>query len=212
MSLDVVIRMYSPEDRDDVGRICWETGYGGKPAAPVFDDPSLFADFWVSYYTDLEPQSIFVAKADGKVIGYLLGCLDTGRYIRVFSRRIVPSILLKALLGHYRIARKTLRYFGSLMGQLLRREFRVPPLERYPAHLHININEGWRRTGLGQQLMESYFAYLRQNGIRGLHLGTSSLHKGALPFYDKLGFQVFAAVEGKLLGKPVTNICYIMDL
>ncbi len=210
--LKIIIRKISSEDRDAVRRICWNTGYGGNSVGPFFDDPALFADLWCSYYTDTEPQSTFVAEADGRVVGYLLGCLDTEHYNRIFARRVIPAVLGKILLGRYLIRRKTLRYFRSQLGQLIRREFKIPSLKLYPAHLHINIEEGYRRAGLGHLLMESYFAYLRENGVIGLHLGTSSLHSSALPFYDKLGFKVYAAIEGAFLGQPVTNLCYIKDL
>ena len=206
------IRKYSSRDRDAVRRICWLTGYGGNSVAPFFDDPALFADLWFSYYPDREPHPLFIAEADGKVVVFLLGCLDTVHYTRVFTRRIVPSILVRAITGRYRIRRNTLRYFHALLGQMFRHEFKTPPLKRYPAHLHINIAEGYRRGGLGQGLMESYFAYLRGYGIRGLHLGTSSLHTSALPFYEKLGFKVYAAVDSMFLGQPVTNICYVKEL
>lgn len=210
--LDIVIRNFFPEDRDDVQRICWDTGYGGNTVQPFFDDSDLFADLWCSYYTDFEPQSTFVAEIDGRVVGYLLGCLDTERYNRIFARRIIPAILYKILLGRYRIRRKTIRYFRSLLGQMLRREYKTPSLDLYPAHLHINIEEGYRRASLGHRLMESYLAYLRANGIQGLHLGSSSLHTSALPFYDKLGFKVYAAVEGTFLGQSITNLCYVKEL
>ena len=210
--LDIVIRKFSPEDRDDIQRICWETGYGGNSVQPYFDDPVLFADLWCSYYTDLTPESTFIAEINGRVAGYLLGCLDTEHYNRIFPRKIIPAILGKILLGRYRIRRNTFRYFNSLLGQQLRREFKTPALELYPAHLHINIEEGCRRAGLGHLLMENYFTYLRENAIPGLHLGTSTLHTSAIPFYEKLGFQVYAAVESTFLGQPVTNICYIRQL
>jgi ribosomal protein S18 acetylase RimI-like enzyme len=210
--MEVIIRKFSPGDREEVRRICWNTGYGGSSVAPFFDDPMLFADFWCTYFTDIDPLSTFVADADSRVVGYLLGCLDTEHYNRIFSHRVVPAILGKALRGRYRIQRKTLRYISSLLGQQLRREYKIPSLDHYPAHLHINIAEGYRRTGLGRRLMESYFAHLRENQITGLHLGTSSLHTSALPFYDKLGFKVYTAIESTFLGQPVTNICYVKKL
>jgi len=44
----------------------------------------------------------------------------------------------------------------------------------YPAHLHIDFYEPYRRMGLGSKIMNVYFDYLRGLGIKGVHLGTSS--------------------------------------
>lgn len=34
----------------------------------------ILADLLMKYYTDYEPESIFIAKTDNRMTGYLLGC------------------------------------------------------------------------------------------------------------------------------------------
>ena len=208
----ILIRNMEPRDREAVRQICWETGYGGESIAPYFDDPALFTDFFCSYYTDFEPDSSFVAEDNGAVIGYLFGCPDTHRYNKIFYYRIIPAILGRALRGRYRIGRKTRRYIREMIGPFLRGGYRSPPLELYPAHLHINIAVGYRRAGVGHRLMEHYLAYLRTRRIRGLHLGTSSLHTTALPFYSKLGFQLYRKSETRGGEKPIASLVYVKTL
>src|SRR5690554_1335751 len=94
MSQQVIVRKMMPEDRRRIREICCHTGFGGESIALIFDDPELFADLWSCYYTDYEPESTFVAECEGKVIGYILGCLDTRRYNKIFFGRLVPVILL----------------------------------------------------------------------------------------------------------------------
>ena len=106
--------------------------------APYFDDLH-FLPIFCSYYTDIEPGSSFVATDGDAVVGYLFGCPDTRRYNRVFYSKIIPSILGRALRGRYRIGRKTRRYIGGMIGPFLLGGYRTPPLDLYPAHLHINI-------------------------------------------------------------------------
>ncbi|HHW73902.1 MAG TPA: GNAT family N-acetyltransferase [Firmicutes bacterium] len=208
----ISIRKMAPHDREAVRRICWETGYGGDNIAPYFDDPALFTDFFCSYYTDIEPGSSFVATDGDAVVGYLFGCPDTRRYNRVFYSKIIPSILGRALRGRYRIGRKTRRYIGGMIGPFLLGGYRTPPLDLYPAHLHINIMASYRRAGLGHRLMESYFEHLRTRGVKGLHLSTSSLHATALPFYNKLGFQLYSKSKHRTGKEQITSLIYVKTL
>ena len=45
-----------------------------------------------------------------------------------------------------------------------------------------------------------------------MHLGTSSLHTSALPFYEKLGFQLFGKKPTLFLGKKIDSIAYVKRL
>ncbi len=47
--------------------------------------------------------------------------------------------------------------------------------------------------------MNRYFACLRKHNIKGVHLGTTSLNRSAVPFYEKLGFELYSRVEIILL-------------
>ena len=39
-------------------------------------------------------------------------------------------------------------------------------------------------------MMLALFDYLRENNIKGLHLGTTSHNREAVPFYEHMGFSV----------------------
>lgn len=215
--MSIMIRKMEKADRIAIRRICCATGLFGASMNQSFDQ-ELFADTWTLYYTDYEPQSAFVAQVEGRVVGYLLGCLDTKRFNRMLFTRVVPKILTKTLLGRYKVRIKTINYLLKILISALKGEMFYPPLESYPAHLHINIEEGYRRQGIGQSLMESYLAYLKGQGVRGVHLGTTSLHKSALPFYEKLGFRVYDKRESSFLQglaleeESVYSIVYIKEL
>jgi GNAT superfamily N-acetyltransferase len=73
------IRAYRPTDREAIRRIAFETGYMGDSIAWLWPDRESFADLITRYYTDQEPESIFVAEGDGNVLGYLTGCVDSAR-------------------------------------------------------------------------------------------------------------------------------------
>lgn len=209
---EITITKMEPRDRAAIRSICCDTGYAGLDIRPYFDDPELFADIFTLYYTDFEPQSTFVARAGGRTVGYLCGCLDTRRYRRFLAARIVPALLLKALSEGYRLGKKTGRYIRNLLSGLSRARAR-PPLALYPAHLHINMEAGYRRRGAGAALMNRYFGYLQERAVPGVHLGTTSLNRSALPFYEKMGFRLYSrAGSGLHEGRRAFSLVYIREI
>ena len=214
---EVIIRKYRPEDREYVRKICCDTGFMGEPMEIYFDDRNLFADFWCNYYTDYEPESCFVAEVDGKVVGYIFGCKDTVRYYKIMARKILPRIFVNILKRKYKIGKKTLKYvLSAILNTLI---YGIPKdfSEEYPAHLHINIDKNYRRMGIGSKLMRAYFEYLKNEGIWGVHLGTTSNHKQAVPFYQKIGFKLLqkynqSKIWKDLVGEEVYGLTFGIDL
>lgn len=165
------IRSYEARDRDAVRAICCATAYRNRGADAVFEDSDLLATYWTAYYTDHEPGSALVVEEDGRVIGYLLGCTDTARHIRVMAMRIVPGILfrmaLRLLTGRYRRP-ETFRMIHWWFTTSWREAPSVP-LDRYPAHYHCNI----LREGLGKRYYSAmamiFVDRLEALGVPGLH-------------------------------------------
>ncbi|MEW6203259.1 MAG: hypothetical protein AB1546_14870, partial [bacterium] len=152
---DISIRKYSGKHRQRVREICFNTGLGGDSISPYFDDLDLFADMIILYHTDYEPNSAFVAVHNGQMVGYLLGCTDTNTYLKIMRKEIVPQILLNIARGKYHIGRRTRDYLLRFLREDITTIFSLPPLDLYPAHLHINLEEGFRRSGAGTRLMNS---------------------------------------------------------
>lgn len=218
MSKKIEIVKYERKYRKMVRDCVYETGYGGKSAKIYFEDRALFADMITLYYTDYEPESGFVPLVDGKPGGYLLGAVDTEKYTTVMKKEIIPRMLKKMIIGKYNMGpgvRKNL--YLSILSQM-RGEGCEPPLDKYPAHLHIDLFSNFRRFGLGHKLIDAYLDYLRDLKIPGVHLGTSSFHTEALPFYEKLGFHQYSKKKMRtslfedISDKPFYNICYVMEL
>jgi GNAT superfamily N-acetyltransferase len=61
-------------------------------------------------------------------------------------------------------------------------------VERYPAHLHIDLLPVTQGQGLGRQLIERFTEELRKRGVRGVHLGVDRRNTGAHRFYERTGF------------------------
>jgi predicted N-acetyltransferase YhbS len=63
-----------------------------------------------------------------------------------------------------------------------------------PAHLHMNVDAGHRRGGVGRALMLRYFEDLRGRGVPGVHLMCGD---GPLGFYARLGFRSIGSWRGR---------------
>ena len=134
-----------------------------------------------------------MAEVDGLVVGYLLGCLDTERQERIFTQKIQGKLLRDYFTKGVFFSWQNWRYIRRVARSWRRGEFNDPMSKvkpEYPAHLHTNIAPPeYRGKGMGKALMEAYFAYLRENKIRGVHLVTSSRNKIALKLYYRMGFK-----------------------
>jgi len=165
------IRPYRPADREAVREICRRTAYRNLGYAAVFEDGELFADYWTRYYTDFEPESAWVAEQDGRVVAYLLGCVDTRRHIRVMARRVVPPILARVVWrwtgGQYRQP-VTHRFLRWLVLKSWREAPHIP-LETFPAHYHCNVVPEGYRQNLYTRLALGFVDHLLRRGCRGIH-------------------------------------------
>ena len=189
MQNQITVRSYRDADCNAVRCIAYQTGYMGDPADWYWRDPTSFADVFTSYYTDHEPQSVYVAESENYVVGYLLGCVDTVRAPR-------PTAVL---------ARQTLRRllfvrpgtaplcWRSVWDAVSHRPLPAGELldPRWPAHLHINLLREARGCGAGAKLMEAWFGRLRALQSPGCHLATFAENTSAIAFFTRMGFRPF---------------------
>lgn len=193
MDADVLVRRFRPGDRESVRRICFATGYMGEPADWYWRDFESFAEIWSGYYTDREPESAFVVEREGRVAGYLLGCIETARAPSP-ARSIVRQMLRRGLL----LRPGTAAFFWRSIADTVRGpvpgsgDLRDP---RWPSHLHIDLLPEVRGRGAGAALIASFFQRLREAGSPGCHLGTLAENESAIAFFERVGF--------RRLGPPV---------
>ena len=191
--MEVIVRPYEPRDRAAVRRICCDTADSGRPVERFFKDREVFGDLLTRYYTDYEPQSCWVAEHDGAVVGYLTGCLDTHRFTRVMMGRVVPAALLRAM------GRGT--FLDALTWKLVAVNWRMAAvasarrgdlLRQFPAHLHVNLQTGFRGQQAGQRLVEAFCQRARAAGVAGVHAGVSADNEQACRFFAGLDFNELA--------------------
>jgi hypothetical protein len=203
------IRPYESRDREAVRSICCDTADRGEPVENFFPDREVFADLLTAYYTDFEPESSWVGESGGEVIGYLTGCLDTRRFIRIMALSIAPRILIKvirrSILKHpqaRQFIRSNLRVWLSGSGKNV-------SLHEYPSHLHINLKHGARAKGLGCDLVSRFLVQAKAAGSCGAHANVREDSDRARKFFEGLGFQ--AAGRHPVLAKQGGEVLHALS-
>lgn len=62
---------------------------------------------------------------------------------------------------------------------------------RFPAHLHVNVDDAARGRGIGARLVERFMAHARARAIAGVHIVTGAGLRN-VRFYERLGFREVA--------------------
>ena len=112
MSL-VDVRGFVAGDREAVRDISYRTGFMGESAESFWRHKDSWADLWTSYYTDREPQSLYVATMDDSVVGYLDTAAmtpSTERWLDRLREVDSPGCHLLTLLEN----RRALRFFEKM--------------------------------------------------------------------------------------------------
>ena len=183
------------KDWNAIYELCCRTGNNGQPIAGERWD--FFGRLWVEPYKSFFPQWTYVAEAKQIIVGYLTGCPDTSAFTKVKFWKFSLQLLVDVFRGRYRRNRDARRFVRHFFG-LEKIPERVFPrglarkLQRdYPAHLHMNVDAAWRRSGVGTRLVEAFFSDLRSAHIPGVHLYCGA---DPLEFYQRQGFKDLAKI------------------
>jgi hypothetical protein len=158
---DVLIRPYKVSDQQAVFQIAADTAVFGEPVEAFLDDRNLFCDSFVGYYTLHKAGYCWVADNGTGVIGYLLGSTQNIIQSLQWRRYILPNLLKNVVTRRYQLGQRTVNYAVGMLVGLMKGEEPTVDLATYPAHLHINIQQGYRGGGVGRSLLNSYLVQLR---------------------------------------------------
>ncbi len=188
---NINIRPYEQGDRLALRTLCCDVADRGGPIENFFPDRDVAADLLTKYYSDYEPWSSFVAVCDGRLVGYVNGCLDNRRYGLVQFWLLFPALLVKAF--------KRGVFFKPEVHQLLKGVlknwrrllvWRKGSFHSHQGHLHIGIAGDFRGQQIGRQLVNTLVDHASKAGIFQL---AASVHDGNKPagvFFESLGFTV----------------------
>jgi len=184
----LTLRPYRPSDAEGLRDVCLRTAEFGGDATGLYVSDDLVADVFATPYAEFAPDLAFVldggAAASQRVQGYILGVADTARFVEWFRAEWVPR--LARTYEHvvpWRTRCELIRHLGFTPERML-----LPEVDRYPAHLHIDILPEHQRRGWGRRLMNALIGALRSRGVPGLHLTMAAENVEARRFYDRVGF------------------------
>jgi GNAT superfamily N-acetyltransferase len=189
------VRPYRAGDREAVREICWQAAGTDPFTARTYEDRESWVEIYTSYYTDQEPESCFVAVSAAepeRVLGYLLGCVDTRKVQSEFQ------IALRHNVTRFLWARPGTAGFWWRAGWDALRESLgsgkpAIDLDRYPAHMHCNLLPDARSRGVGFALFEAFHGYLRTRGVPGAHGEAYAANLAIHGLLSKLGYRKFGA-------------------
>lgn len=185
----MIIRPYRDADLNAIQQICYDTALVGQPIDPILKDKTFVTQALLRYYTDFERKSLLVAEESGEVVGYLTGCRDARRYARDYTLRILPGLIRRFFAqGHWR--RVLLWRLLAALGRSGYGQFgaRRSIASQYPAHCHLNVRNGFRRSGAGSALLEHFLRNLQAGSVPGLHAAAGT--EAGKAFFLKAGFRL----------------------
>ena len=184
---ELVVRQYERRDREAVRRLCCDTADRGRPIEPLYDDREVFADLVTRYYTDYEPDATWIAEWHGQVVGYLTGCADSRRYRRVMRWWVAPLAVMRAIGRGALCSRQSWRWARAALHTSWEGKLHSPD-SRYPAHLHINIQEAFRGQQIGQHLVERFLDQMLTMRSRGVYAAIRSDNIRSRAFFERFAF------------------------
>jgi ribosomal protein S18 acetylase RimI-like enzyme len=165
-------------------RTCLLTGDAGSDATRLFRDPDLLGHVYVGPYLARGQGTQLVLVDASGAAGYLLSTDDTLAFEAWAEERWWPPLR----------QRYAFTADDTADGELIR-HIHSPPrtpaalAREYPAHLHIDLQERARGTGLGRGLIERLLSELRERDVPAVHLGVDGGNTNAIGFYEHLGFR-----------------------
>ncbi|HWM02160.1 MAG TPA: GNAT family N-acetyltransferase [Actinophytocola sp.] len=179
------IRAYRPGDEATLYDICLRTGASGADATGQYRDPALLGALFVGPYVRLAPSLAFVGVDEDGVAGYVLGVPDTRAFEQTCEREWWPALRARYPVGAFP---------PDTPDSHMVRMIHHPPtasddvVERYPAHLHIDLLPRLQGRGYGRRLLETLFDALTRAGVPSVHLGVGLANENAIGFYHRMGF------------------------
>ncbi|AEE44459.1 GNAT family N-acetyltransferase [Cellulomonas fimi] len=182
-----VLRPYHPSDLAAIYRICLLTGAAGGDATALYRNPDLLAHVYAGPYPVADPGLTFVVADETGVVGYVVGTADTAAFDAWLDAHWWPTLRAQHPLqvdpgdgteDHVLVER--IHAWTHTPDELL---------DRYPAHMHIDLLPRAQGQGWGRRLVGALGGALRERGVGGLHLGVDARNTSAIAFYERVGFR-----------------------
>jgi ribosomal protein S18 acetylase RimI-like enzyme len=175
-----IIRNTTDKDIKDVEYICRMTAGPGSIADERIGN--IIAKTYATYYARTEQEVSFVLDDGGKAVGYILCAPDFKRFCKGYRKTEVKEL--------FKIDFKSgfLAWFIPLAY--------LPFKNKYPAHMHIDLLDGYRGGGNGTTMVNTLLEKLKEMKITGVMLIVDNDNTGAQRFYSRNGFKKLISLFG----------------
>ena len=181
----VILRGYRPGDLDALYDICLTTADAGKDASADYSDPQMVGHIYSAPYGVVEPERVILAEDEQGVAGYIVGTFDTPAFAAKLEQQWWPALRARYAIPSPDWTAADRQRVAAIKAP------EVHPAElvaRFPAHIHMNLRARLRGQGVGTQLLTRWVDEARQAGVKGIHLGASSVNTGGIAFWTRSGF------------------------
>ena len=185
------IRKYHKTDLSYIYKICLGTANNGGDATTIIDDPYLPGHIFAAPYVIFEPNLCFVLLKDSIPYGYILGTQNSLDFQEKCDVKWFPE--LRKRYGIPDSNDESLQ--ANLIRYLYEKKKVAKGLDKYPAHLHIDILQIVQGIGYGRKLLELFLNQLRALNVQGVHLIVSNSNQNAIGFYKKVGLKILKTLE-----------------
>jgi len=192
----IEIKKVTTVDWEFIRDLCVRTGDSVDPSRAPF-----FSELWIGPYQNLKPEWSYVTWIKGERVGYLTAAPDTQKFKTERWFKFYLPLFFKVFLKYFIWNNDSKKFIKKFLKQeawvedYFSKKTRTEIKKRYPAHLHMNVEEKCRGTGVGRALVDRLRTDLKTQGIHGIHLYCG---QPPLAFYERLGFQIIEKVEIKL--------------
>lgn len=199
ISKNIIVRTSHISDISSIYNICLATAAEGKDATSFYCDPLLVGHYYAAPYFFYSAQYCFVVGFTNKLnqlirpLGYILACPDTIQFSQWMKAEWLPVLRPRYALNEF--AAKTLMEKG-LQNLIIKNKCpgyctdNVDILKNYPAQFHIDILPELQKKGCGKVLVTTLLKKLKENHIKGVHLGVSAKNENAIGFYKAMNFSI----------------------
>ena len=176
------IRHPAPQDLPGIYHVCLATGDAGADATTLHQNPDLLGHVYAGAYAVRHPEHGYVVADELGIAGYVLAVPDTRAFESWQEAEWYPPLRAQS---PWTDADTPDGRLSRLLHAPERRAAGV--LDRWQAHLHIDLLPRLQGRGLGRELISRALDGLHAEGVRGLHLAVDSRNTGGQAFYPRVG-------------------------
>lgn len=206
-----VLRAYRKSDRENIRKLCCDSGYLGDPIDVAFSDRELFAAIFIDPYLDFYPDWTFIVEHQGTVVGYLSAAIGIKYFIgQIRTGCFAFGRLLRGrLVGEDMTTRNDRTFLHWLFFCSWRERVRRPPTM---AHMHFCIHPNYRGQFLAQRLWSAFEYKLKAHGIVHYYGEVITCKpRQVIRVYERYGLKLYDQAPSSMFAhiddRPIWSVC-----